>query len=269
MLPAVGALFAAAALLVLTAPHVLTVGTWHVHYPRTALSLWFGAFFGGCALALSGVVLLLLAAVSASGVSTAAGGIALTLLAWLSLGLLGVLLGLLLVAAPPVVESHRRAVRSLDPAAISREPRRGFTLVRLRSSAPCACATPGRSAQIMVSTALEGVLSPAQLQAVLAHEYAHLRYRHSWAVRIAEINARCLPRHLAAGPRLRQATLRLVELVADDAAARQAGAAHLANALAQMAQLTGDASLELRAERLTLRRWRPARRCRVPEPIRI
>src|SRR5699024_11615670 len=42
----------------------------------------------------------------------------------------------------------------------------------------------------------------------------------------------------------------------------------LANALAQMAQLTGDASLELRAERLTLRRWRPARRCRVPEPIR-
>lgn len=269
MLPAVAALSGAAALLVLTAPHALTVGTWHVRYPRTALTLWFSAFFGGCALALAAVVLLLVAAVSATGVSTAAGGIALTLLAWMSLGLLGVLLGLLCVAAPALARSHNRSVRSFGPAAVSREPRRGFTLVRLRSTEPIACAVSGRSAEILLSTALEAALAPVELQAVLAHEYAHLRHRHSWAVRIAEINARCLPRPLAAGPALQQATLRLVELAADDAAARQAGAAHLANALARMAGLTGDPSLELRAERLTMRRWRPARRCRVPEPIRI
>lgn len=269
MLAAVVALIAGAVLLVLTAPHALTVGTWHVRHPRTALTSWFTAFFGGCALALAAVGLLLAAAVSASGVSTAAGGIALTLLAWMSLGSVGVLLGLLCIAAPPVARSHRRAVRSLGPMAISREPRRGFTLVRLRSAEPIACAVSGRSAEILLSTALEATLPPAQLQAVLAHEYAHLRYRHGWAVRIAEINARCLPGSLAAGRALRQATLRLVELIADDAAARQAGAAHLANALARMAALTGETSLELRAERLTMRRWRPARRCRVPEPIRI
>ena len=49
VLPAVVALLGGAALLVLTAPHALTVGTWHVRHPRTALTLWFIAFFGGCA----------------------------------------------------------------------------------------------------------------------------------------------------------------------------------------------------------------------------
>lgn len=269
MLPGVAALFAVAVLLVLLAPYALTAGRWHVFYPRTALTLWFAAFFGGCALALGAIGLLVAAAVSTSGVGTAAGGIVLTVLAWTSLGLLGVLLSLLCVAAPPLADSHRRTVSALGPAAISREPRRGFTLVRLRSREPIACAVSGRSAEILLSTALEETLEPVQLQAVLAHEYAHLRYRHHWAVRIAELNARCLPRHLVAGPALQRATLRLVELSADDTAARQAGAAHLANALARMATLTDDASLELRAERLTMRRWRPARRCRVPEPIRI
>lgn len=258
-----------AACLVLLAPHVLSLGSWHVHHPRTALALWFGAFFGGCLLAVGAVGLLVAEAASASDLDPAAGATAVTVAAWLGLGLVGVLLGLLSVAGPPTADSQRRAVRALGAPTLSRERRPGFTLVRLRSGEPLACAVAGRSAEILLSSTLEKALTPAQLQAVLAHEYAHLRYRHGWAVRIAQVNARCLPRHLAAGSGLRRATLRLVELIADDAAARQAGAANLANALARMAHLTGDASLDLRAERLTLRRWPPSRRCHLPDPIRL
>ncbi|MGO2684385.1 MAG: hypothetical protein ACTIAA_09190, partial [Microbacterium sp.] len=65
-----------------------------------------------------------------------------------------------------------------------------------------------------------------------------------------------------------RATLLLVELMADDAAARQAGAAHLANALSQMAEAGDDVGMALRAERLTLRRWPRRERRRLPEPIR-
>ena len=38
------------------APRVLTVGHWQVRHPRIALTLWFGAFFGGGVLVLGSVV---------------------------------------------------------------------------------------------------------------------------------------------------------------------------------------------------------------------
>jgi Zn-dependent protease with chaperone function len=115
---------------------------------------------------------------------------------------------------------------------------------------------------------MEETLTVSQLQAVLAHEYAHLRQWHGWAVRIAQINALCLPRVLP-GRALQRATVLLIELAADDAAARQAGAAHLANALTVLANTTGDESMHLRAVRLTARRWPSAGRRRLPQAIRI
>lgn len=268
MLPVLICASAAVALLIV-APRALTLGRWQVRYPRTALTLWFTAFFVGCALAAGSVIAAILAGVNASRMPTEAEAIAVTVASWMGLGAVGAVLAFVAVSAEPLAIARRESVWRLAPVAISRQERHGFTLVWFESDEPVACAVPGRSPEILISTRLRTLLSPPQLQAVVAHEYAHLRHRHGWAVRIAEINALCLPRVLQAGRGLRRATLLLIELMADDAAARQAGAAHLANALSRMGAVTNDPGLELRAERLTMRRWPTSTRRRLPEAIRI
>src|SRR5699024_126739 len=142
--------------------------------------------------------------------------------------------------------------------------RRALTLAHITSDDVVACSLPGREPAIIIPSRLESVLSRAELQAVIAHEYAHLRGRHHLLRRIAQINAACLPRRLRAGREFDRATTLLLELIADDAAARQAGAVHLANALAKIGDVASDPSLSVRAERLAVFTWTAARRCRVP-----
>lgn len=268
MLPSLSFLGAAAAVLLL-APLVLTMGRWQVRLPRIALTLWFGAFFSGVGLAVCSIAAAILAGVGAASAASATEATAVTLAAWLSLGVVGGVLAIVSSSAEPFARSWRASVDRLAPVAVARESRRGFTLVWFASDAPIACAVPSRSPEILVSTGLRDALTGPQLQAVIAHEYAHLRQRHGWAVRIAEINALCVPRRLRAGHALRRATLLLVELIADDSAAQQAGAVHLANALTVIGRSSADPGMQLRAERLALRSWPPASACRVPGPIRI
>ena len=259
---------AVAGILVLLAPLLLTRGSWHVRLPRTALTIWFSVFF-------LGVIAVLTAIASVAAVATRSThadeftAIGVTVLAWSSLGAVGVALSVVATAAPGLRRSRRDALAALAPVALAREDRGDFILVRFRSAEPIACAVPGSTDEILLSTSLEEALPAPELQAILAHEYAHLRHHHGWAVAVARINAACVPRFLRAGRELNRATLRLIELAADDFAARRAGAVHLANALAHVSTLTADASLDLRAERIAMRRWRPARACHVPEPTRI
>lgn len=136
---------------------------------------------------------------------------------------------------------------------------RRTVLLTCRDDEPFACAIAGRESAVVISTGLRALLTPAQLEAVVAHERAHLRGRHYVALRLAELNRSCLP-SLRAGTQLLRATTLLVELIADDGAARRAGAVHLANALVQVARRTHDPAMELRAERLAERSWTPAQR---------
>lgn len=253
-----------ALVMLLVAPSVLSLGAWRVRLPRTALALWFGAFLTGCACAAASVGTAVVGA-TARPDGPAHTGVLVTLAAWLGLGLLGGVLALVSVSAEPFAGLERRVARALSGPAATRQRRPGFTLVRFPADRPVACAVPGRHPEILVSSALEGLLSPPQLQAVLAHERAHLRQRHAWAVRVAEVNALCLPRGLRAGDDLRRETRFLVELAADDAAARDAGPAHLANALVRLGEATGDVGMVLRARRLEGRRWSPRRR--LPEAL--
>lgn len=252
----------------LVSPVMLTGGRWQVRLPRLALTLWFAAFFIGCGLAAVSVIVAIVAAIGAVPVP---GGEALvmTVVAWLSLVAIGAVIGVVAAVSEPLAGSYREELRALVPLVSSREQRKGFILGRFAEDAPVACAMRRPERMILVSSGMQKALTSAQLQAVLAHERAHLRGWHDWAMRIAEINAACLPTRLPAGAALRRATALLIELMADDAAARQAGAVNLANALSRLAELTGDASMILRAERLTLRRWPPARRVRVPGAVRV
>ena len=258
---------AAAVAVMLCSPLLLRVGGWQIAHPGVALTAWFSALFAGIALTLTAVGATIVAAIATAQALSAWEAITVTVAAWLGLGGSGAVIALVAASAQPLADSYRDAVAGIAPVATSRERRAGFTLVRFDADEPVAVAVPGRHPEILISSALERALTPPQLRAVLAHEVAHLRFRHGWAVRIAELNALCLPRPLRGARALKRATLLLVELMADDEAARRAGAANLANALQRLGDVTGDPGLQLRARRLAGRRWPVSARRRASRAI--
>lgn len=254
---------------ILAVPPLLSRATWTVHRPKLALSMWFATFFTGCALVLNALFALILPSLDTANMSTVTESLILTGAAWGALAIVGGAIAIVAQIDEPLQRAQDRERIALARTALELEERRGLTLARIASDSPFACAVPGRGAQIMYSTALEALLSPAELQAVVAHEYAHLRGSHPRLMRIASVSARLLPNWLPAGREFKRATALLIELIADDTAGKQAGAANLANALVKMGNATGDASLEARAMRLTLRIWPMGRKRHLPDPIRL
>jgi Zn-dependent protease with chaperone function len=115
-----------------------------------------------------------------------------------------------------------RACRRLNPAV--------GDLVVIEDLEPMAYAVPGFSGRIVVSTAMLRTLSSVERRALLAHEAAHLRYRHHVYTQLTDVAA-------AANPLLRplRAAVGLaVERWADEAAAAETGDRRLvARALAR------------------------------------
>lgn len=100
--------------------------------------------------------------------------------------------------------------------------------------APAVYCLPRGRYQIVISAGALAALTPAQLQAVLAHERAHLRRRHHVILALATALARAFPRV----PLLSQAPPQLgvlAEMAADDAAARGHRRDDLAAALVALA----------------------------------
>jgi Zn-dependent protease with chaperone function len=95
---------------------------------------------------------------------------------------------------------------------------------------PFAYCLPGREGPVVLSSAALGRLEAEQLVAVLAHERAHQSGRHHRLVLFAQVLQVGFP-WLPAGRLARDAAARLVELAADDAAARAHGHLQVAAAL--------------------------------------
>jgi beta-lactamase regulating signal transducer with metallopeptidase domain len=100
----------------------------------------------------------------------------------------------------------------------------------LDHDAPAVYCMPRGRYHIVISSGALDALTPEQLHAVLAHERAHLRFRHHLAVSLATALARAFPRV----PLLTQAQPQLAvlaEMAADDTAARRHSREDLAAAL--------------------------------------
>lgn len=93
---------------------------------------------------------------------------------------------------------------------------------------------PGRHGHTVITTAALHYLTAEQVAAVLAHERAHLRGRHHLVLAAAETLARAFP-GVPLFERSRAEQVRLVELLADDVAARRHPRVHLAAALVSLA----------------------------------
>ena len=114
-------------------------------------------------------------------------------------------------------------------------------LVIDRPEATAFCLPGRRGGTVVLSTGTLARLSPAEVQAVLAHERAHLRGRHDvvvWAAQSLRNAFPFVPLFRAAAAALP----RLVEMAADDVASRESGRRVLASALLSMADSSTPAS---------------------------
>ncbi|MGW7422634.1 M56 family metallopeptidase [Streptomyces sp. NPDC054813] len=111
-------------------------------------------------------------------------------------------------------------------------------LVVAACEVPQAFAIPGRPGRILVTSAMLSALAPAERRVLLAHERAHLTYRHGRMVTAATLAAAANP---LLGP-VRAAVTFLVERWADEQAATEVGdRGTTARALARAALSAGRA----------------------------
>lgn len=118
---------------------------------------------------------------------------------------------------------------------------------------------PDRRRRIVVTTGAMQALSPNQLQAVLAHERAHLDGRHHLLTGIADGLARAFP-GVPLFDQARGQIAMLVEMVADDAASGLFGRPATAGALVNLARASlnapglaaGEVAVRQRMERLLM-----------------
>ena len=128
----------------------------------------------------------------------------------------------------------RQALRHAQTARLAGHPEPALGAVLLDHPQPAAYCVAGRHPTVVLTTGALQALDPAQLDAVLAHERAHLAGHHHALLAIARIGRQVLPFI----PLMRDAdaqVTRLVELHADDAATRARDPRPLAAALVVLA----------------------------------
>jgi Zn-dependent protease with chaperone function len=145
----------------------------------------------------------------------------------------------MLTAASHLRVIRRQSLRHARTARLVGRPEPTLDAVLVEHSQPAAYCVAGRHPTVILTTGTLGVLTPAQLDAVLAHERAHLAWHHHRLLAMARIGRRALPFL----PLMRDAEAqveRLVELHADDAATQARDPGSLATALVVLATAASD-----------------------------
>jgi beta-lactamase regulating signal transducer with metallopeptidase domain len=163
--------------------------------------------------------------------------------------------GVVLVAELRRARREARRHGELLRLAGTPHPRLGATV--LDHPVAAAYCLPAPAGDVVVTSAALRLLDPEELAAVLAHERTHLRERHDLVVAVARAVERTLP-WLPAARTARGEQERLVELIADDAAARRSERHVVARAVVRLAEGTtppaalgaGDVAAAQRVERL-------------------
>jgi beta-lactamase regulating signal transducer with metallopeptidase domain len=243
-----------AAVLVMYAACVGTVGArmlgrarWPGRAPLLAIITYLAAAWSVvAALGLAGLTLAVHATALGGGLSNLIGACVLRLrdtyatpggatVAGLGLTLAGAVMARTALTAVTHLRAVRQhALRHAQTARLvgRREPTLGAVLVD--HAQPAAYCVAGPHPTVILTTAALQTLNPDQLDAVLAHERAHLAYRHHRLLAIARIGRQMLPFL----PLMRDADTqitRLVEMHADDAATADRDTRPLATALVVLA----------------------------------
>lgn len=239
-------LIAYAALLSVLGPRLMDRVKWAAASPRLAITTWFAlAVSFVLALVLAGAAIVLPTNVFASGAASSVeacvaalhelhGAVGGSLIAVVAAGLTWALPLWLIIAAIGVVRStaaERSRLRHLLASA-PRDRRLGAVVVQ--GTRPAAYCLPGKGGLVAVTSGALALLDRPQLDAVLAHERAHLAGRHHLLVALAQTGQRALG-WFPLFARLPERIGHLVELAADDAAAQSATRSTLARSLLKVA----------------------------------
>lgn len=144
------------------------------------------------------------------------------------------------VAVRLAIAGHRvgtslRSLRRHHREQLDLVTRRRGRLAVLETEQPLAYCVPSlRTSRVVVSQGALDRLAPDELDAVLAHERAHLRARHDLVLEAFSVLHRAFPRWVSSASALQEVRM-LVEVLADRVAARDAGAQPLARALVGLA----------------------------------
>ena len=249
-----------AAALVLYAACVGTLGArmlgrarWPGRAPLLAIVTYLAAAWSvAAALGLAGLTLAIHATALAGGLSSLIGACVLRLrdayatpggaiVAGLGLTLTGAIVARTAVTAITHLRAVRRnALQHAETARLvgRREPTLGAVLVD--HAQPAAYCVAGPQPTVVVTTGALQALDPGQLDAVLAHERAHLAYHHHRLLAIARIASQVLPFIPLARDAAAQIA-RLIEMHADDAATGARDGEVLATALVALASTASPA----------------------------
>lgn len=265
---AAAALIAAVTLLLATwVPAHLARARWPMRAPSPALVLWQAL---GLTAGLLALETCLLVALAPSGDDVVAALRELDLgspwwswaAALTGLGVFGRLLWVLVRSAARTMRERRRHRVLLDLLA-TRNPLLRDTLV-VDHDVPVAYCLPGLRSRVVVSRGVLTALDEAELRAVLAHERAHLAQRHDLVVLPFVALGSTFP-GLPAVVVAREQVLLLVEVLADDRAARRHDPRALAGALRKVgSQQTPAGGLAVTGSEVLLR---VDRLLRPPPPL--
>jgi beta-lactamase regulating signal transducer with metallopeptidase domain len=246
------ALIGYALVLGVVAPIVLRRAAWVTRAPRLAIGMWLAFSVSWLlALALAGLAM---AAPWLQG-SLAPGTVSRSSAAGEPMAVAGAVLtvGVVSMAGFAVAREvmRRRAVQRAHAAGLARLGRAAPELgaVIVDHATPAAYCLPRGRSRVVITTGALRLLDDDQLRAVLAHERAHLRERHHLVSAIAS----GLGRGFGVVPLLdhgRHEIGTLIELAADDAAARRHGGMTLAAALLSFARASAADGVGVQAATL-------------------
>ena len=245
MIATVVTLAALAAVLVGPVAHRLAGAAWVRREPRAALLLWQAV---GLTAGLAGVGACIGVGVAPLGPTLPAaltawaehgaaghptGGVDGPHLVVLAVGLLlfGRLLGVLLLVGWSTARSRRRHREVVD--LVGRPWERDAAATVLDHPGVAAYCLPGGRSRVVLTAGVVDLLDADEVEAVLAHEHAHVAERHDLVVLPFSAWATALP-WIPGVRAARRAVARLVELVADDRACVGRDRAVLAAALARV-----------------------------------
>lgn len=234
------AVLLAACLLALTAaPRRLARARWPARSPGRALQLWQALGLAGGLIALE---LLLTLAVAPAGDNHLDGvrrawdaPSSLPWWSWVALvgfaALLLRLLSVLLASTARTLLARRRHRQLVDLVTTPAPALRGTRVVD--HDQPVAYCLPGLRSRVVLSQGVLALLEPGEVEAVLAHERAHLTQRHDLVVLPFVALGATFPRLPPVRTAQDEVAL-LVEMLADDVAARRHDRGVLAAALAKV-----------------------------------
>ena len=239
-----------AVLLSWAAPSALARAHWVEHAPRAAVVLW-------QALALAAVLAAVGAALAApeEALRAWAGEVEFGAGLLLAVGLAALLAGVIVLRLVWVsvwlgLRTRRRRARHaqllhlLDTA--DPQDRRMHVLA---GPVPMAYCIPGRTHKVVLTDAALEVLDADEVDAVIEHERAHLRARHDLVLEAFTALHAAFPRFVRSRVAL-DAVHQLLELLADDGAARHVGSRRLGSALGKLGGTAHSGPVQARRARL-------------------